>query len=171
MAQLKDFNGPVVQTMQPLVQLLPNLSLILKKWKISATKGQQVNPWSTCTIMKLEGKLFYPTWELNVSSFNPLKFELSMNMTDDCWSGKCHGVSGSCEFKTCWRGTPSFKEIGHVLKSKFETATEVKVLPETKSLIPTSLLSSSPQTSKRSSLSKVRLSTLFYWLTFILYCS
>lgn len=38
---------------------------------------------------------------------------------------KCHGVSGSCELKTCWRAMPSFREIGYILKDKFDGATEV----------------------------------------------
>ncbi|KFD58768.1 hypothetical protein M513_00461, partial [Trichuris suis] len=40
---------------------------------------------------------------------------------------KCHGVSGSCELKTCWRAMPSFREIGQMLKAKFDGATEVKL--------------------------------------------
>ena len=39
---------------------------------------------------------------------------------------KCHGVSGSCELKTCWRAMPSFREIGEKLKQKFDGATEVQ---------------------------------------------
>lgn len=39
---------------------------------------------------------------------------------------KCHGVSGSCELKTCWRAMPSFREIGNILKDKFDGATEVE---------------------------------------------
>ena len=38
---------------------------------------------------------------------------------------KCHGVSGSCEMKTCWRAMPPFKEVGSILKEKFDGATEV----------------------------------------------
>uniref|UniRef100_A0A5S6Q789 Protein Wnt n=1 Tax=Trichuris muris TaxID=70415 RepID=A0A5S6Q789_TRIMR len=40
---------------------------------------------------------------------------------------KCHGVSGSCELKTCWRAMPSFREVGQMLKAKFDGATEVKL--------------------------------------------
>lgn len=38
---------------------------------------------------------------------------------------KCHGVSGSCEVRTCWRVMPPFRKVGNVLKEKFEGATEV----------------------------------------------
>ncbi|RWS27451.1 protein Wnt-4-like protein, partial [Leptotrombidium deliense] len=54
---------------------------------------------------------------------------ISRHMRIDC---KCHGVSGSCELKTCWRALPSFRYVGHALKTKFDSATEVQVLvPET----------------------------------------
>jgi len=33
---------------------------------------------------------------------------------------RCHGVSGSCEFKTCWKSLPQFAEIGKYLKSKYD---------------------------------------------------
>jgi hypothetical protein len=38
---------------------------------------------------------------------------------------KCHGVSGSCNIKTCWRALPTLSEIGERLKRKFAVATEV----------------------------------------------
>lgn len=43
---------------------------------------------------------------------------------------KCHGVSGSCEMKTCWKAMPSFREIGRRLKEKFDGATEVTLSPK-----------------------------------------
>ncbi|CAJ0932288.1 unnamed protein product, partial [Mesorhabditis belari] len=41
---------------------------------------------------------------------------------------KCHGISGSCEMKTCWDALPSFREIGSIIKDKFDGATEVQVV-------------------------------------------
>ncbi|XP_071748392.1 protein Wnt-4 isoform X14 [Lepeophtheirus salmonis] len=47
---------------------------------------------------------------------------LERNMKIQC---KCHGVSGSCELKTCWRSIASFRIIGEILKEKFDNAHEV----------------------------------------------
>ncbi|PSN48112.1 Protein Wnt-11b-1 [Blattella germanica] len=44
------------------------------------------------------------------------------SLTTQC---KCHGVSGSCSIKTCWRALPRLLEIGEKLKRKFAVATEV----------------------------------------------
>ncbi|XP_056398700.1 protein Wnt-4 isoform X3 [Hyla sarda] len=57
------------------------------------------------------------------------------NMRVEC---KCHGVSGSCEVKTCWKAMPPFRKVGNVLKEKFDGATEVeqKKIGTTKVLVP-----------------------------------
>ena len=38
---------------------------------------------------------------------------------------RCHGVSGSCAVKTCWRTMPSFKEVGKSLKQKYERSVQI----------------------------------------------
>ena len=38
---------------------------------------------------------------------------------------RCHGVSGSCELKTCWRTMPTFAQVGDYLKRKYENAVQV----------------------------------------------
>jgi len=43
---------------------------------------------------------------------------------------KCHGISGSCETQTCWDAVPPFREVGNMIKEKFDGATEVKVIRE-----------------------------------------
>ncbi|CAG5127335.1 unnamed protein product, partial [Candidula unifasciata] len=39
---------------------------------------------------------------------------------------KCHGVSGDCSVKICWRKMRSFREIGAALKQKFDGASFVR---------------------------------------------
>ncbi|XP_077997512.1 protein Wnt-9a-like [Glandiceps talaboti] len=38
---------------------------------------------------------------------------------------KCHGVSGSCASRTCWRQLRPFSQIGKLLKDKYENAIKV----------------------------------------------
>lgn len=42
----------------------------------------------------------------------------------DC---KCHGVSGSCSVRTCWKTLPPFRIVGEYLKHKYETCLRVTV--------------------------------------------
>ncbi|GAB6029240.1 hypothetical protein CHUAL_005008 [Chamberlinius hualienensis] len=47
------------------------------------------------------------------------------NLVTEC---KCHGVSGSCSMKTCWKSLPQFNQIATYLMNKYHTAKEVQVI-------------------------------------------
>ncbi|KAL4217485.1 Protein Wnt-1 [Mactra antiquata] len=38
---------------------------------------------------------------------------------------KCHGMSGSCTIKTCWMRLPLFRQVGNILKDRFDGASRV----------------------------------------------
>uniref|UniRef100_A0A3B3TAI9 Protein Wnt n=1 Tax=Paramormyrops kingsleyae TaxID=1676925 RepID=A0A3B3TAI9_9TELE len=38
---------------------------------------------------------------------------------------KCHGISGSCELRTCWLAMSDFRKTGDYLRKKYNTAIEV----------------------------------------------
>jgi len=40
---------------------------------------------------------------------------------------KCHGVSGSCSVKICWRAIANFRQVGSYLKDKFDGANKVQI--------------------------------------------
>ena len=40
---------------------------------------------------------------------------------------KCHGVSGSCTLRVCWRTLPEFRLIGSELRTKYASATQVRL--------------------------------------------
>ncbi|KAJ1524299.1 hypothetical protein ONE63_010810 [Megalurothrips usitatus] len=47
------------------------------------------------------------------------RLAVKTNMQVRC---KCHGVSGSCELRTCWRAAPDFRVVGAALKERFQGA-------------------------------------------------
>lgn len=41
---------------------------------------------------------------------------------------KCHGVSGSCSIRVCWRRLPALRAIGEALGQLYDGASHVKVI-------------------------------------------
>ncbi|XP_051575684.1 protein Wnt-4a-like [Myxocyprinus asiaticus] len=61
---------------------------------------------------------------LNIHNNEAGRKAILHNMQVEC---KCHGVSGSCELRTCWKVMPPFCRVGSVLKERFDGATEVRL--------------------------------------------
>ncbi|KAM9328103.1 protein Wnt-16 [Pholidichthys leucotaenia] len=47
---------------------------------------------------------------------------IERTMSTDC---RCHGVSGSCAVKTCWRTMAPFQRVGTYLKERYERSVQV----------------------------------------------
>ncbi len=51
---------------------------------------------------------------------------------------KCHGVSGSCSAKICWRTMSLFREVGESLRQRFDGASHVRYSNKKRRLVPAS---------------------------------
>ncbi|XP_013108135.2 protein Wnt-10b [Stomoxys calcitrans] len=57
--------------------------------------------------------------KINLHNNHAGRIAVSNNMEFRC---KCHGMSGSCQLKTCWKSAPDFHVVGKVLKHQFRRA-------------------------------------------------
>lgn len=83
-----------------------------------------------CTAVFSGNKLHFVSINLDVCQFplHPLvkvKCVLQVVASLMRMQCRCHGVSGSCELKTCWKTMPSFTEVGDTLKRKYRQAVQV----------------------------------------------
>lgn len=49
---------------------------------------------------------------------------------------KCHGLSGTCTMRTCWRRLSSFRRVGSYLKDRYNGAIQVIPSNDGQSLVP-----------------------------------
>ncbi|XP_013792115.1 protein Wnt-16-like, partial [Limulus polyphemus] len=61
---------------------------------------------------------------MNLHNNHVGRLAVSHHMIRSC---RCHGISGSCELKTCWRKLPSFANIGNYLKKKYAKSVQISV--------------------------------------------
>ncbi|KAF7637083.1 Protein Wnt [Meloidogyne graminicola] len=57
---------------------------------------------------------------------------LAANVREQC---KCHGVSGSCVTKTCWRTVPKLEDLASLIKKKYQKAQQVMLASDSFTLI------------------------------------
>ncbi|XP_056633135.1 protein Wnt-10a-like [Diorhabda sublineata] len=57
--------------------------------------------------------------KINLHNNQVGRIAVSNNMQVMC---KCHGMSGSCELKTCWKSAPDYRVVGKALKDRFKSA-------------------------------------------------
>lgn len=57
--------------------------------------------------------------KINLHNNHAGRLVLTMHMQIRC---KCHGMSGSCQMKTCWKSAPDFHVVGAALKQMFRRA-------------------------------------------------
>ncbi|XP_021917658.1 protein Wnt-10a [Zootermopsis nevadensis] len=57
--------------------------------------------------------------QINLHNNQAGRLAVATNMQVRC---KCHGMSGSCELKTCWKAAPDFRVVGEALKERFRSA-------------------------------------------------
>ncbi|XP_014681052.1 PREDICTED: protein Wnt-1-like isoform X1 [Priapulus caudatus] len=63
-------------------------------------------------------------YKMNLHNNNAGRLHVNTEMRQEC---KCHGMSGSCTVKTCWMRLPSFREVGTLLKDRFDGASRVTI--------------------------------------------
>lgn len=66
----------------------------------------------------------YPLYRLFIYGILFALQVVRMNMQTKC---KCHGMSGSCATKTCWRKLPDLQTVSTEVKTKYDHAVKVSL--------------------------------------------
>ncbi|XP_067932481.1 protein Wnt-10a-like [Watersipora subatra] len=75
---------------------------------------------------------------------------------------KCHGMSSSCEIKTCWLAAPDLQKVGDKLKSLYDTSVQVDRTNSVQGKITPQLIVEDNSVSKRPSQKGLKKSMVFY---------
>ncbi|XP_047227529.1 protein Wnt-6 [Girardinichthys multiradiatus] len=70
---------------------------------------------------------------INLHNNEAGRLAVKLHMRTEC---KCHGLSGSCTLRTCWKKMPHFREVGDRLLERFNGASKVMGGNDGKTLIP-----------------------------------
>ncbi|OXB65342.1 hypothetical protein ASZ78_016986 [Callipepla squamata] len=125
---------PFILTAHAQPQMRPEIQWLIGDGILSpGAEGQHVTHSSlaldhlSCLLISFQGHYSLSQRSLSI---------LEENMKLEC---KCHGVSGSCTTKTCWTTLPKFRELGYILKDKYNEAVQVEPVRASRNKRPTFL--------------------------------
>ncbi|KAB7494596.1 Protein Wnt-4, partial [Armadillidium nasatum] len=101
----------------------------LSSCSCGSVKGKRAWKWSGCHDNTKFGARFSRTFldvrekAKDILSFTHLyNNEVGLVRRNRKVHCKCHGMSGSCEIRTCWKAVPSFRHVGSLLVEKLDKA-------------------------------------------------
>jgi len=75
-----------------------------------------------CNCTNLYFRIAYFAWNCMHTALVDVQMVAS-SLAPTC---KCHGVSGSCSIKTCWKALPDVRQFGLALQKRYATAMQIR---------------------------------------------